>query len=156
MNNRIGPTVKDTWKAAMYVLHYFFGLFINTTAYHLGRNCLHLLQLKNSMAYYSYKKMQGFWHFKIQSSGYVTLNGLLSELFGRRIWRLTSTQFFSKIARVFVTLKRISSSSSSSSTINLNYKNNFSEKSKSRSKDNMKKMKQKRFTDANLCKNSVN
>ena len=35
-NNRIGPKVKQEWNVAMNVLHNFLGVFINTTAYHLG------------------------------------------------------------------------------------------------------------------------
>ena len=48
MNNRIGPKVEQVWNVAMHVLHTFGGVVINSTAYHLGRNSLHLLLLKSS------------------------------------------------------------------------------------------------------------
>ena len=49
MNNQIGPTVKHVWNDAMHVLSNILGFVINTTAYHLGRYSLHLLQLKSSV-----------------------------------------------------------------------------------------------------------
>ena len=49
MNKWIGRIKSQTWNVAIFVLHNFFGFVINTTAYHLGWNILHLLLLTSSM-----------------------------------------------------------------------------------------------------------
>ena len=49
MSNWIGPTGKQLWNYAMQVLHNFWGLNINTTAFCLGQSSIHLLLPKSSM-----------------------------------------------------------------------------------------------------------
>ena len=49
MNNQIGPWVKDAWNVVKHVLHNYFGTYMITTAYSLGRylpTILHLFVLK--------------------------------------------------------------------------------------------------------------
>ena len=50
MNNWISPTVKQIRNFTLHVLHNLFGCNITTTAFCLGRSCLHLVLLRSCMA----------------------------------------------------------------------------------------------------------
>ena len=87
----IGPTVKQLWNYVMHVLHNFFGLNVNTTAFCLGRSSLHLLLLKSSMKWANLRRK--LWR------GWRTIFGLIFWLESKRRIRMESCRL--KIGLLF-------------------------------------------------------